>query len=307
MSILEGAAAAIAWRCPACGRALELTDGAFACELGHRFAVEGGVPHLVEFGEDERSEEKLSQARFFDDEDAEFETERPHATPLVYGALLERKLARATSELRAELAGSSVLCACGGSGLDAEYLARLGARPLVAEISPRAAERARERGRRYGLPIDAVVCDLEALPLEDRSVDFAFVHDGLHHISDPWRGLDELCRVARRGICVTEPVDAFVTGIAVRFGLADAVEEAGNRVRRLRVEEVAAAIEAAGFSVLVAERYGMRYRHQPGWLVRLASRPRVNGLLTRLGLLGGKPRIGSRIGNKLAIQAIRER
>ena len=61
----------------------------------------------------------------------------------------------------------------------------------------------------------------------------ALVHDGLHHLDDPYRALDEMARVARHELVVMEPARAVLTRLAVTLGLAAAVEPAGNVVRRL--------------------------------------------------------------------------
>jgi hypothetical protein len=89
----------------------------------------------------------------------------------------------------------------------------------------------------------------------------------------------------------------------MRVGLALAAEEAGNPVERLTLAEVAGELRACGFDVVVAERYAMLYRHQPGLPSRVLSTPALlpmaRGALTLFNGLAG------RIGNKLALQAVR--
>ena len=75
--------------------------------------------------------------------------------------------------------------------------------------SPRARQRAlRSVRRRHGLEIEAVTADATRLPFADRSFDVVLVHDGLHHLEDPWLGLAEMARVARHTVSVTEPAEA---------------------------------------------------------------------------------------------------
>src|SRR3970282_1309832 len=112
--------------------------------------------------------------------------------------------------------------------------------------------------------IDAVWAEWGHLRFGDRSVDLVAVHDGLHHLDDPYAGLSEMARVARRWIVVTEPARASITRLAIRLGLALEAEEAGNRVARMEPLEVAAFLEARGYVVLRAERYAMYYPHHPG-------------------------------------------
>ena len=113
------------------------------------------------------------------------------------------------------------------------------------------------------MEIRSIVADVEHLPYADQSVDFVAVHDGLHHLDDPYTGLGEMARVARRWVLVTEPARASLAGSrSARSGGRD--EEAGNRVARLEPEEVAAFLQERGFAVLRAERYAMYYPHKPG-------------------------------------------
>jgi SAM-dependent methyltransferase len=242
------------------------------------------------------------QAEFFDESvDDEFELERPSGTPPLYGWLLTEKFRR--SVVRLALRDLTALTVCGGSGMDAEFLARAGARVISSDISFGAARRARERGQRHGVPFDVIVADVERLPFPDRSIDVVYVHDGLHHLERPLDGLAEMARVARLAVSVTEPARAAATRLAVRLGLALEREEAGNRVARLGVEEVAAALRARGFRVVHAERYAMYYRHKPGPAMHLLSLKPLFPL-SRFALAASNVVAGP-FGNKLAVVAER--
>ena len=155
--------------------------------------------------------------------------------------------------------------------MDAEFLARAGAAVTTSDLSLGAATRAKTRSERHRLGFRSIVADVERLPYADKSVDLVSVHDGLHHLDDPYVGLSEMARVARRWVVVTEPARASITRLAVCVGLALETEEAGNRVARMEPLEVAAYLEARGFKVLLAERYGMYYQHRPGRAFRLLS------------------------------------
>ncbi len=160
-----------------------------------------------------------------------------------------------------------------------------------------------ERGRRAGLPIEAIVADAEHLPFADRSVDIVYVHDGLHHLSDPMVGLREMCRVARHCVLLTEPSQAAATTIAVRLGIALKEEEAGNRVERVTAEQITACLRDHGLDVVGVDRYAMYYQHEPGWAMRFFSRrrsfPRARGTIA-----GFNDILGS-VGNKLSVRAVR--
>ena len=287
--------------CAACRGELEWGDDRAAClRCGSAYPVADGIPVLVA-GDDEH---KRRQAAWFAVEaDEEWEIERPHGAPALHRWLLAEKLRRSVASLRSLLPGATALAVAGGSGMEAEFLARAGARVVTADISLGAARRARERARRHGFDVLSIVADAERLPFADRSVDVVYVHDGLHHLADPRAGLHEMARVARRAVSVNEPARAALTRLAVKGRIALDVEESGNRVQRLAPEEVASALRAHGLDVVRSERYGMYYRHEPGRVVRLLSRPRLLAP-AQLGFRAANVAVGG-IGNKLTVQAVR--
>ena len=305
-----------AFRCPCCRNVL--APGAFnaspACHVcGWTGSVAGGIPILlprpVEADYDESDHHhahgyKAAQASHFDRAREEaFEIDRPHRTPRLYRFLLAEKFRRAVGPIRPHLIGASALTVCGGSGMDAEFLARAGAAVISSDLSLGAAMRAKARSERYGLEIRSIVADVERLPFADQSVDLVAVHDGLHHLADPYVGLAEMARLARRWIVVTEPAQASITRLAIRLGLALETEEAGNRVGRMELSRVAAFLEARGYVVLRAERYAMYYPHHPGAGFSLLSLPLVFPVV-RLGWRLTNSLLG-RFGNKMVVVAQR--
>jgi SAM-dependent methyltransferase len=217
---------------------------------------------------------KASQVAHFDRPAEEgFEIDRPHGTPRLYRSLLAAKFRYAAGPIRPHIPGASALTVCGGSGMDAEFLARAGAAVITSDLSLGAATRAKTRSQRYSLGIKSIVADVEHLPFADESIDLVAVHDGLHHLKDPYAGLAEMARVARRWVVVTEPARASITRLAIRLGLALETEEAGNLVARMDPSKAAAFLEARGYRVLRSDRYAMYYPHHPGAVFRLLSRP----------------------------------
>lgn len=267
--------------------------------------VEPGAADHDELGHVHRpAGHKDRQARYFDrDVAAEFEIRRPHGSPALYRWMLGEKFRRSIEGIEAVVASGTALTVCGGSGMDAQFLAEAGARVLVSDLSLEAAKRARKRADRFGLSIEPIVADVERLPFADRSVDVVYVHDGLHHLENPAVGLREMARVSAVAVSVTEPADALVTALAVRVGLALAEEEAGNRVARLKPHDVTAILAGEGLHPLRAERYAMYYRHEPGRIVERLSRPRTLGPTVAAWRLAN--RLIGRVGNKLAVVATR--
>ncbi len=287
-------------RCEACGLTYPIVDDIPVLLVDQSAAEHDELDHL------HGHEHKHQQAAFFDrDEAAEFEIVRPHGTAALYRWLLREKFRRSVRGLRPLPKGGTALTVCGGSGMDAEFLARSGMHVIASDISIGAARRARERARRYGLAITPIVADVERLPFADESIEMVYVHDGLHHLERPADGVSEMARVASRAVSVTEPARAAVTALAVRFGLALAREEAGNRVARLTPRELAEGLRAAGFQPVHQERYAMYYRHEPGRLFVALSQP-VLFPPARAGWRVANWLVG-RWGNKVTVQAVRER
>jgi 2-polyprenyl-3-methyl-5-hydroxy-6-metoxy-1,4-benzoquinol methylase len=129
---------------------------------------------------------KAAQAAHFDrPEEEEFEIDRPHRTPRLYRFLLGQRFRRAVGPIRPHLVGASALSVCGGSGMDAEFLARVGAVVTSSDLSLGAAKRARTRSERYGVEIRSIVADVEHLPYASQSVDLVAVHDPSSGVSRP--------------------------------------------------------------------------------------------------------------------------
>jgi SAM-dependent methyltransferase len=301
--------------CPACRGRLAVGEApaTLACTAcGLRFPKHEDIPILLpptvrstDNDADGPLSHKERQIAFFDqDSRDDFGITRPRGAPELYGWLLGEKFRRSILGLEGLLPGSTVLTICGGSGVDAEFLALRGAHVILSDISLGVVLQARERARRYRLELDFVVADAEALPFVDASLDLVYVHDGLHHLEQPAVGLAEMARVARRAVSISEPADAFATNAAARLGLADKREEAGNPVRRLSLDEITSALTARGFRPVRPHRYAMYYRHWPGTAIRILSSP-VLLPLAKAGF-GAVNRIVGRYGNKLAVQAVRE-
>jgi SAM-dependent methyltransferase len=247
---------------------------------------------------------RSSQRHYYDEAcDPEFEITRPHHCGRLYQCLIGYKFRTGLEVLGLELSGRTVLEVCCGSGMLAEALAWHGAQITGIDLSSAAIARARERARRYGFTARFLVADAEQLPFPDRSFDAVAVHDGLHHLDDPYRAIGEMARVARQGVLILEPARAVLTRLAVWAGLAEEVEEAGNHVYRLVPREVAACLRQQGFAHTAWRRTLMYYPHEPFAWFRWFDRASLFWLF-RAGFWGVNAMLG-RWGNKLAIAGLR--
>ncbi|HZU81756.1 MAG TPA: methyltransferase domain-containing protein, partial [Polyangiaceae bacterium] len=271
--------------CPDChGDLARAADGATCAACAAVFPVVDEIATFVAAAG--RTGFKGRQAAWFDGGlDEELEIERPLGTPRLYAWHYREKFRRGTSRLEALLPGATALTVCGGSGMDAEFLARSGFGVVTADISLGAARRARERAARHRFGLESIVADVERLPFRDAAFDLVYVHDGLHHLERPLDGLAEMARVARRAIAVSEPAAAAVTSLAVRLGLALETEEAGNPVGRLALCDVTGCLASRGFLVVDAHRYAMYFKHEPGRVMRTLSVPPLYWLV-RAGISG---------------------
>jgi uncharacterized protein YbaR (Trm112 family)/SAM-dependent methyltransferase len=290
--------------CPGCRSELEWQAQEARCTgCGATYALVDGIPILRRTDADGTAAQKDVQASFFDEADPEFEVRRPHGTPWLYRSLLAEKFRRSLDALPLPEDELTAVTICAGSGMDAEFLARVGAKVVSTDISLGAARRTQERARRYGFQVLPVVADAEALPLRDRSVDLLYVHDGLHHLDSPGGGVREMLRTSRWAISINEPAEAAATFLAARVGLSEHCEEAGNFIARIDPEQLAAEVSAAGFDVVRKQRYAMVYRHEPGRAARVLSQPGVrNVTVTALRAFNA---VAGGVGNKLTLQAVR--
>ena len=217
---------------------------------------------------------RARQVDFYASLDAESEIERPRTYPRAVRFLLEEKLRRALALLES-VRSTDALCVCGGSGMDAEWLARLGIRPTILDMSPEALLRARIRARRQGFAATLVRGDAARLPFSNQCFGMALVHDGLHHLDDPYCALDEMARVAKHELLVLEPVRALLTRLAVALGLAADIEPAGNVVRRLDAASTRARVRARGWRNVRSTRDLVYYQPWTFAIYRLANRDPV--------------------------------
>lgn len=158
----------------------------------------------------------------------------PYPDSLIGNFVDYYSLKKAVSMLPFAVKDISVLSICCGDGPEGEFLYKLGADVTVSDFSPEAVKAAKRRCK-Y---LKGVVADAEDLPFKDNSFDLVIVRHGLHHIPHPFKGLDEMNRVSKKGFIFIEAQRNFVTKLLIRFKLAEEYEESGNFVYRFTRGEV---------------------------------------------------------------------
>jgi ubiquinone/menaquinone biosynthesis C-methylase UbiE len=120
--------------------------------------------------------------------------------------LRDRRLHLVIQNLRKMIGGPlesmSVLVVCGGVGGEASFFLNQGFMDVTnTDFSSNALEMCHRRDPR----LKTLKVNAEAVALPDESYDLVIVQDGLHHLPRPALGLNEMIRVARRGLAVLEP------------------------------------------------------------------------------------------------------
>lgn len=201
----------------------------------------------------------------------QFEIDRPHGTCRLYRWCIGYKFRGMAGET-GSLEGKKVLDLCCGSGMISEYYARAGAEIKGVDLSDEAIARARERKEKYGFTAEFASGDATELDEADMSYDIVSVHDGLHHLKDPFEAVSEMCRIARETVVIVEPARSPVTRLAVKLGISTDYE-GDDYVYRFTAGELVFFLKKQGFRDVTVRRYMMYYPHEPGILFRILSIP----------------------------------
>jgi ubiquinone/menaquinone biosynthesis C-methylase UbiE len=104
-------------------------------------------------------------------------------------------------------AGTWLTIGDGRYGTDAHYLLGLGAKSVhCTDIS----DTLLKIGHNHGFIQAYSAENAEALGFADHAFDYVYCKESFHHFPRPWRALDEMFRVARKAVILTEPRDRVV-------------------------------------------------------------------------------------------------
>ena len=148
---------------------------------------------------------------------------------------------------------------------DARHAIRLvqehGVRAVAVDPLPLHAERAREAVAEAGVDVEVVEAAIEALPLDDASVDWIWCRDVLPHVDDTRRGLAECARVLRPGGKMVAYVTLATDRLEPREAaeLADAAALSPHGLDAKALEDAAA---AAGLAVVSVEPLASEWRER---------------------------------------------
>ncbi|MGB3904051.1 MAG: class I SAM-dependent methyltransferase [Anaerolineae bacterium] len=216
-----------------------------------------------------------------------------------WGYLHTTVLERIASALGGDLLEKRVANVCCGTGHQAQYFSRLGAQVVGIDISSGQVRCAALRGQHHGLELDLLVADAEYLPLRSGSCEIGLAYEGLHHLSDPHRGIAELARVAAESIVFFEAVDVAATRLLVRLGLVDRCEPSGVEPYRFAEQELSELLAQLGFSSWQFYRY---LWHNPSSLTHRFRHTRLGVGLFKL-LFRGANKVFGHLGNRVVVVA----
>jgi ArsR family transcriptional regulator len=87
-----------------------------------------------------------------------------------------------------------------GEGTLAQMLARQAERVIAVDLSPKMVEFGRELAIKHELPnLEYRLGDIEEPPLDDASIDLAFLSQALHHAGNPQKALEQAFRIVKPG------------------------------------------------------------------------------------------------------------
>jgi ubiquinone/menaquinone biosynthesis C-methylase UbiE len=202
------------------------------------------------------------------------------------GRLLADTQEEVLANFLAPIAGRTVLDVGTGTGRAAIALAGRGALVTGVDASAEMLAVARERAKAANTTVTFDQGDAHGLRYVDRSFDAVVCLRVLMHTPDWRRSLGELCRVARDRVVFDYP--ALASAAALQAATRHLAHAAGARVEAYRVfsdRSITAVLEANGYRRIGAHRQFVLPIALHKKLGSLAATRRIEGALTRIGLL----------------------
>ena len=161
-----------------------------------------------------------------------------------------------------------------GGGHVSYALAPHAQRVIACDLSPDMLAAVAETAASRGLAnIETRTCDVQSLPLEGASADFAASRFSAHHWGDLSAALKDCRRVLETGATAVF-VDAVSPGVPLLDSYLQAIEvlRDPSHVRDYAIPEWVAALETAGFVLQRLQRFRPRIAFAP-WITRMQTPP----------------------------------
>jgi uncharacterized protein YbaR (Trm112 family) len=261
-------------------------DGLLLCiACGESFPIRHGIPILLRrdlliseadtrFADlDRTSRQKVLQRQWHDRahlDEADYKL-ASYCSETLFAYFLYYQMREIESFLRGQRY-ERIASSCSGHGFELEFLSLFGKQIFAFDISCPSLLKTVEMGRKLGVSVEAICCDAEDLPLQDGQFDLVLTHHSLHHLANPWRGLQESVRISRRHCVFFEPAKGVMRSVITKLGLKPRIEESGNVVYEFGKAELEE----------FCHRYGLQLRlfrkdlitgpvHEPKFFRRLDS------------------------------------
>jgi ubiquinone/menaquinone biosynthesis C-methylase UbiE len=170
------------------------------------------------------------------------------------------------------------------------------------DISPEFLRCSIVRSKKYNFNFDAIVGDAENLPIISKSFDYGLVDGGLHHLPNPYLGIQELSRISRKGIIIIDSFKSKLTNFLVKFDISSNTE-CGVPINRFNKIILLKSLKELGFNDIKLKCFYIYMRTKTPKIYKIFDD--YNGLWRIIEVVFKLLNITGKIGNRFVLVAER--